>query len=250
MRVTKTEKSGTSLSVVADTEAICADSLRVVGYTRVSTGKQEDSGAGLAAQEAAIRAEVKRRGWDLQAIVTDIGSGKAMTSRVALNAALAGLDAGKVDMLLVSKLDRVSRSVADFANLLDRSVRKGWSLSMLDISVDTTTPNGKMVAGMMSVIAQWEREIIGARTKDALRARKAEGVHCGRKSVLDPNTRAYIVELRDEGLSFAAIARRLMAEQVPTALGGTHWERSTVRDVTKSVELEQELAEVRVQQAS
>jgi len=102
---------------------------RVVGYLRVSTSDQAESGAGLAAQREAIEHECRRRGWELVTIYEDTASGKSMNGRPQLRAALAELAAGNADVLMSSKLDRLSRSAVDFGQLLERARREGWSLS-------------------------------------------------------------------------------------------------------------------------
>ncbi len=122
----------------------------VIAYLRVSTEEQADSGAGLAAQEAAIRAECERRELPLLAMHTDAGvSGKSLV-RPALTAALADLDAGHGDVLMVSKLDRLTRSVHDVSGLMQRSEKAGWGLVALDAPVDTTTPAGRAMVRIPS----------------------------------------------------------------------------------------------------
>src|SRR4051812_22324091 len=92
--------------------------MQAVGYVRVSTSEQADSGLGLQAQRSAIKAEAKRRGWALVGIEEDAGaSGKSMAGRAGLEAALALVESGQAEALVVAKLDRLSRSLLDFAAL-------------------------------------------------------------------------------------------------------------------------------------
>ena len=156
----------------------------VVGYLRVSTEDQAVSGAGLAAQEAAIRAECQRRGLPLLAMHTDAGvSGKSLV-RPALTAALEDLEAGHGDVLMVAKLDRLTRSVHDASGLMMLSEKGGWGLVALDAPVDTTTPAGRAMAQILSVFAELERRLIGERTKAALAVKREQGVVLGRPKVL------------------------------------------------------------------
>jgi predicted site-specific integrase-resolvase len=91
--------------------------VKVVGYTRVSTEEQGTNGAGLDAQRTAIRAECDRRSWDLVRIHEDVLSGRSM-NRPGLQNALAACRGGEAIGLVVAKLDRLSRSIVDFGNLL------------------------------------------------------------------------------------------------------------------------------------
>ena len=202
--------------------------MRAVGYLRVSTEEQGHSGLGLAAQEATIRGEVERRGWELQHLYRDVASGKSLRGRSDMATALQVLAAGDADVLVVAKLDRLSRSVSDFAAMLALTQAEGWALNICDLGVDTTTPSGKMVAQIMMVLAEWEREMIGERTKAALRAARARGTQLGRPSNVDADTLRLIRVLRDSGKSYQGIADALTREGVPTAQGG-QWRASTVR---------------------
>ena len=202
--------------------------MRVIGYTRVSTEEQGDSRAGLEAQEAAIRAEVERRGWDLVDLRSDVASGKSLRKRDRLGETLRDLGAGQADALVVAKLDRLSRSVLDFAGIMEMAAKEGWSVVVLDLGVDTTTPNGELVANIMISMAQWERRIIGDRTKAALKAVRARGTKVGRRSNVSDETLRTIRTLRLAGLSWQKIADALEAAGTPTAQGG-RWHAATVR---------------------
>jgi len=207
---------------------------RALGYVRVSTEGQHESGAGLAAQESAIRAEAGRRGWDLELISEGHGVSGASADRPALAAALARLDAGEADVLVVAKLDRLSRSVAHGAEVMDRAKRRGWSLVALDFGLDTTTPAGEMVAAIVLATSQYERRLIGQRTREALAAKRAAGVRLGRPQALPDDVVARIVAERGEGRTLTAIGAGLEADGVPTARGGAAWHASTVRAVLGS----------------
>lgn len=202
----------------------------MIGYTRVSTGEQATKGASLAAQREALEAEAVRRGWELE-LYADAGLSGSSMDRPQLQAALAALAAGRADGLVVAKLDRLSRSVADFAALLNRSRRERWTLVALDLGIDTSTAAGELVANVMAAVSQWERRAIGDRTRVGLAQRRAEGVKLGRPVTLSPDVRQQIQELREDGLSFRAIAGHLNEQETPTAQGGRRWYASTVRGV-------------------
>jgi DNA invertase Pin-like site-specific DNA recombinase len=209
--------------------------IRAFGYVRVSTDQQSESGAGLAAQRHTIESEATRRGWQLVDVAIDAGfSGKTMANRPALAAALTAVEGGDADVLVVAKLDRLSRSVADFATLLDRAQREGWGLVALDLGVDTTTPAGELVANVMAAVSQWERRAIGQRTREGLAAKRAAGVRLGRPQVLPATVVNRIVAERKAGCTLQGIADRLTADKVPTARGGSIWRQSSVSGVLSS----------------
>ena len=204
---------------------------RVVGYVRVSTGEQAESGAGLEAQRQAIRLECDRRGWELVAIHEDAGaSGKSLKGRPALAAAIEQVESGEASGIVVSKLDRLSRSLLDFAGLIVRATKEGWNLVALDLGVDLSTPSGKFIANVMASAAEWEREIISQRTKDGLAVKRAQGVKLGRRVEISSKLEERIRLMRRQGLTLQAIADRLNGERVPTARGG-QWHPSTLTRV-------------------
>ncbi len=90
-------------------------------------------------------------------------------ARPALTTALADLDAGTGSVLMVAKLDRLSRNVHDASGLLQRAQHSGWDLVALGAPVDTTTPQGAAMAQVLAVFAELERKLIGERTKAARR---------------------------------------------------------------------------------
>jgi DNA invertase Pin-like site-specific DNA recombinase len=120
-------------------------------------------------------------------------------------------------------------SLLDFAGLMDRSGRKGWSLVALDVGVDTTTPSGEAMVGVLAVFAQFERRLIAQRTKDALAVKKAEGVRLGRPTSLPNRISKRLVRLRNCGMTYQADL--MNSEGVPTAQGGVRWYPATVRKV-------------------
>lgn len=207
----------------------------VVGYIRVSTAEQADSGAGLAAQNEAIQAAVEARGWRLVAICEDRGISGKSTRRPGLDRALRLLDHHEAQALVVAKLDRLSRSIVDFVGLMDHAQRKQWAVVALDLGVDTTTPQGEVIANIMASFAQFERRLIGQRTKDALAAKRRQGVILGRPPTLSMDLRLRLRGMRESGMTLQAIATRLNDEHVPTAQGGREWYPATVRRILLNV---------------
>lgn len=206
---------------------------RVIAYLRVSTEEQARSGAGLAAQRRALESAARERGWNIVATETDEGvSAKSMRGRDGLARALAALKAGEADVLAVSKLDRLSRSVADFCHLLDLSQREKWALSVGDIGLDTGTPVGRFTAQIIASVAELERGLIGQRTRDALAEKRAQGVKLGRRADITPETVARLQHMRADGMTYAAIADTLNQEGTPSPRGST-WHPSTIQRALK-----------------
>jgi DNA invertase Pin-like site-specific DNA recombinase len=213
---------------------------KVIGYTRVSTDEQAGSRAGLAAQRAAILAEAERRGWQLVEIIEDAGYSARDLHRPGVQTALDALREKRADTLVVAKLDRLSRSILDFAGLMDRATREHWALVALDLGVDTTSPAGEAMANVMATFAQLERRLIAQRTKEALAQKRAVGVRLGRPRQLADRVRRRIVAERAAGQTLAAIANGLNRDAVPTAQGGRRWYPSTVRAVLRGADRDAE----------
>lgn len=205
--------------------------MKVVAYTRVSTREQADTGHGIDAQRTELRRQAELRGWEIVAWAEDLGvSGKDM-KRDELSRAVKLVECGQADALVATKIDRVSRSVADFAALVCRANKRGWALVVLDIGLDLTTPMGKFTANVLCAAAELERDMISQRTKDGLAAAKAKGVRIGGPRVLPDDVADRIAELRQGGATLTAIADTLNAEGVPTAKGGDRWWPSSVRAI-------------------
>jgi len=205
-----------------------------LGYIRVSTDLQAEHGASLSAQEAVLTAEAGRRGWDVEIIREEGKSAATLTKRPKLLAVLDRLDRGEADVLLSVRLDRVSRSVVDFAAMMQRAERKGWALTFTATAIDTTDASGRFSAHVMIAAAEFERALISARTREGMQQRKAEGATFGREVAAEflPTYRR-VLDMHRDGGSLNAIARTLNAEAVPTANGGT-WYASTVRAIITS----------------
>lgn len=212
--------------------------MKMIGYVRVSTEDQATSGLGLAAQEAAIRAESERRGWELE-LVTEAGlSAATVEKRPALCEALARLARREADGLVTAKLDRLSRSVSDFSGIVEKARRERWSLVCLDLGVDTSTATGEAMAGMVAVFAQMERRLIAERTTNALRAKKAAGARLGRPRLVTDAALRRAVELHRSGLSLRAVGSQLTAEGYERPQGGA-WTAAAVQRALRSHELDQ-----------
>jgi DNA invertase Pin-like site-specific DNA recombinase len=201
----------------------------------------------LGDQEDKLGEYITGRGWIHVEHVTDPGmSGKKLQNRRALLGALERLDRGEVDVLVAAKVDRVARSTADFAALLDRADKKGWKVVLLDVDVDTSSAAGRLVVDVVSAAAQFESKRIGERVRDAHAVRKAQGKRAGQAPILPNEVRQRIYEDHVSGASLSQIARDLNSDGVPTAKGGKWWPY-TVSQVIDSVKLDAELAALAAQ---
>jgi DNA invertase Pin-like site-specific DNA recombinase len=225
---------------------------RMVAYMRVSTADQASDGYGLDAQRATIERAAAQRGWKIVEFISDAASGKN-TRREGLERALEllrpvtaqdrrrGRTMTGADGLVVAKLDRLSRSVLDFAELVARADKEGWGLVTLDPELDLSTPFGRAMANVVATFAQLEREMIGQRTREGLAAAKAKGVRLGNapgtpgQSKVPADVEQRIAAEHAAGMSLNAIARGLNADGVPTALGGRAWYPATVRGIVARV---------------
>lgn len=202
----------------------------MVLYTRVSTDEQATQGYGLDAQRAELERAAEYRRWQVAFVVRDEGASGKSLDRPGLRVALEAIARGEADGIAVAKLDRLTRSIIDFSEVLQWLEAAEADLAALDVSVDTGTPGGRMISRIVVVIAEWEREVIADRTRAGLAAKRARGESIGRPAVVDqPDLAARIATLRGEGLTLQAICDELNADRVPTPRGAAKWARSSVQ---------------------
>lgn len=210
--------------------------MKAIGYGRVSTGEQAESGHGLDAQKRAVLAYCDSRGWEVD-WRAETGSGGTMRRRPVLEAAISSLVKG--DALIVSKLDRVSRSVNDFVRLVERADKEGWLLVCLDIGVDTSTPNGAFLQHILIGVAELERRLISQRVKAALFEAKVKAGpdgyrKRGRDLSVHPSISSIIRECRSANMTLEAIAHHLNLNEIASPRGG-RWHITSVQRVLCAV---------------
>lgn len=205
---------------------------RVIAYVRVSTEGQADGGVSLDAQRAKVTAYASLYDLELVGVIEDAGESAKSLNRPGLTRALAMLDAGEVDGLLVAKLDRLTRSVRDLGTLLDRGFRDRFALLSVAEQVDTRSAAGRLVLNVLCSVAEWERETIGERTREALAHLKSEGARLGgealgwrRSEERDEAGRRIVVEARDE----AQTVRRILELRA---------QGKTMRDIADALDIE------------
>jgi DNA invertase Pin-like site-specific DNA recombinase len=221
--------------------------MKVCLYARCSTEEQSTAGVSLQTQIAKLTAYCAL--YDLEAIETIVDAGASAKSldRDGLQKALAMLRSGQADGLVVLKLDRLTRSIADWQDLIEQffSERAGRQLFSVCDSVDTRSAAGRMVLNILLTVAQWERETIGERTSQALQFKISRGERCGRlrfgydladdgKTLISNEAEQQAIglmhELRGQGLTYRAIAAELGARNIPAKQAAT-WSHAAVRQI-------------------
>ena len=224
--------------------------IRVVIYLRVSTDEQQESGLGLEAQLAACRAFAERMGWEVVAVFTDaMSGGLALEKRTVLLDALAALVKGHV--LLVAKRDRLGRGDIMTTAMIEASVKRAGATirSAAGEGTESDEPTDILMRRIIDAFGEYERLIIKARTRSALKAKKARGERYGQvpfgqrlaadgvrleRDQVEALAVALIVELRAASTSLRAIASELERQEVPTK-NGRPWKHSTVHGVLRRV---------------
>src|SRR5215468_12379768 len=217
-----------------------------LGYVRVSSEEQADSGLGLEVQRQGIAAYCAMKGLRLAEVFADpgISGGKPLASRPAGSQLLAAALKGKTPVI-VARLDRLFRSVADAANVIADFDKKGIQLVAIAESFDLCSPYGRAMAQMASVFAELERAMIQERTLNAMNVKRSRGERIsgyapfgwdfGRGGRLVPNAReqqaiARVRRLRAQGMSYCGIATRLEHEGIRPKRG-RRWAHTTVKSV-------------------
>jgi len=222
--------------------------MKVIGYVRVSTEDQAAHGVSLEAQRRKLEQYSELFDHELVDVVIDAGASAKSLKREGLSSALARLDAGEAEGLLVAKLDRLTRSVKDLGSLLDDYFRARFSLLSVADQIDTSTAAGRLVLNVLASVSEWEREAIGERTSAALQHKIANGEHVGapalgfdvvkgrlKKNKEEAATINRLRELAAEGRTLRDIAATLKEEGFKTKRGG-NWHPQTVSRVLKRLE--------------
>jgi site-specific DNA recombinase len=201
---------------------------RALGYCRVSLEKMAEHGSSLDAQRAKLAAYAELYDVDLVDVIVDAGTSAKTLDRPGLQRALGMLRRGEADALLVTKLDRLTRSVRDLGELVSGPFADGKAaLLSVGEQFDTRSAAGRLVLNILTSIGQWEREAIGERTSAVMQHMRASGAYTGGRApygfrvveggrvepVADEQvTIARARELAAEGLSLRDVAAQLAVE--------------------------------------
>ena len=210
--------------------------IQAAAYLRVSTDEQAENGYSLQMQRERITAQIAAKGWQLYRVYEDGGQSGGKLERPALQAMLNDIDAGLVQAVVVYKLDRLSRKQRDTMYLLeDVFLRQGIELVSISESLDTSSPAGRAMIGMLSVFAQLERDTITERLSGGRRQKAKAGGYAGGNAAIgytskrgqkalriDPEKSEIIRQvfaLKEKGLRLQQIADQLNAEGYTTKEG-------------------------------
>ena len=207
---------------------------KAIGYVRVSTNEQADKGSSLEAQSAKVAAYAALHDLDLVEIVVESGKSGKNLERPGMKRVLASVNRREVEVVIVPKLDRMTRSMRDLQDLIDLFAQRGVEFASVAERLDTSTANGRFFVNMLGLMAQWEREQISERTKTSMQLLKAKGRRISRLAAIGKKfVRGRVVEneseraliasvhaLRDGGLSYRAIAASLNHRGETTRGGG------------------------------
>jgi site-specific DNA recombinase len=224
------------------------DSLKVDGYIRVSTEEQSTEGVSLVLQEEKIALYCELHGLDLVKIERDAGVSAKTMDRPGVVTVLDDLNHGVVDGVVIYKLDRLTRSLRDWSDLIERyfTVKAGRLLFSVNDSIDTRTPSGLLVLDIIMSVAQWERREISFRTAAALQGKIGRGERCGRVrfghdlaadgKTLVPNPReqeaiALLKQWDEQGMTYRQMVAMLTELGIDTKNEGSIWHPTTVRQI-------------------
>jgi DNA invertase Pin-like site-specific DNA recombinase len=196
-----------------------------IGYVVLEPGDGQ-----LAQRSDELRLWCAAKGLTLSTVVHDSVAEGDQRSRPSLQWALAQIDAGAADTLVVTRLVDLSPNVTSLSPLLRWFMAGGRELVAIDLRLDTSTPEGQLAAAAVPRVGSCARDRNTARTRRGLEAARSRGGGHGRQAVADnPELQARITRMREDGMTLQAIADVLNAEGVPTLRGGTMWRPSSVQ---------------------
>jgi DNA invertase Pin-like site-specific DNA recombinase len=200
-----------------------------LGYASVPEGDQGNDS--MRRQQQEIDAICSRKGLDLLKLVRDVESrGGSDLNRPGLAYALKQLKAHDASCLVVSSLERLTRSAANLGTLVEWLDRRSARLVVVDIDLDTGTPEGRLAAKALATVGGSERQTLMQRTRKGLEAARLAQRSSGLPAVSDePALKQRIADMRAGGMTLQAIADTLNAEGVPTLRGGALWRPSSVQ---------------------
>lgn len=220
--------------------------MKAIGYTRVSTEEQAREGISLENQRTKIEAYCRLNDLELVEILEDAGRSGKDLNREGMARLIDLVKGHSIDAIVCYKLDRVSRRVKDTLTLLELIEKKNIAFHSITEKIDTKTATGKFFVNIVASMAQWERDTVSERTRDALRLKIVKGELVGHlpygfslgadgKTLLvnerEREAVLYIKELHAKGYSSRAICRELEKEGYQPI--GRRWHHQSVQNILK-----------------
>jgi DNA invertase Pin-like site-specific DNA recombinase len=221
--------------------------MQAVIYLRVSTEQQANEGVSLEAQLTKLNAWAALHDANIIGTFNDAGISGMDESRPGLAAAMQAATEHQA-ALVVYSLSRLSRSTSHCIKLADQLNKAGANLVSLSEQLDTTSAAGRMVFKMLAVLAEFERDQLAERTRNAMQHKRTKGERVGTIPFgynlaadginLEANAEQLeavdlIRQLRQSGLSYQAIADELTKRQIPTAKGNARWTQQAINRICK-----------------
>jgi DNA invertase Pin-like site-specific DNA recombinase len=198
----------------------------LIGYVRIAPRERDDERPSLDIQRRGLENAAASKGWELVRIEEDVRSGRSLR-RPGLRAALAACRAGEADGIAVARLDRLTYSLADLAELVREAVDGGYTIVSLQPAVDIASDGGRAVGEVLAEAARWQPRAIATAGR-ALTGRP------GRPSSTPAAVAERIRDLRARGMTLQAICDTLNREGVPTPRGGAEWRPTSLRSVLRA----------------
>ena len=217
-------------------------------YVRVSTEEQAQEGFSIRAQMEKLKTYAMLKEWDIYDIYPDEGiSGKNITERPQINRLIDDINSGKVNNVLVFKVDRLTRSIRDLVDLIDLFEQNKCAFNSLTESIDTNTPSGRMFLKIIGIFAEFERENISERTRLGKERKVKEGYTIAGYSIsygyvkekgqniqVIQSDEAKIVRevfemYTEKNMSMGRIAKSLNERKIPTKRNAKTWDTNTIK---------------------
>jgi DNA invertase Pin-like site-specific DNA recombinase len=211
--------------------------LPLIGYCRTSKDGGE-KGTSIEDQEHQLRAWAAMQGVEIIIRHDEGRSGGRADNRAGLQDALAEIEAGRAGGIIALDLTRLGRNALDVLSLATRAKDEGWRLGSLDVGLDTETPAGRLVQTIMAAAGEHQLAQITERNRGTAQYLRREGRP--RNGFVKANTDLgdLVLDLRDQGMSYRAVAAELEERGIPTVRGGSTWRASSVRSVEIARRLE------------
>jgi DNA invertase Pin-like site-specific DNA recombinase len=211
---------------------------RMVGYVRVGPREPREGRPDPQEQRLAIERACRERGWPLVGVEEDVRSGRTLR-RDGLRRAITACRSGAAEGIVVARLDRLTYSLADLAELVREAVRGGYGIVSLDPAVDLESDAGRAVAEVLAAAADWVPRGLPGRARLLARRTRGDGEpeaprRPGRPTSTPPELARRIRAMRASGLTLQAICDTLNGEGVPTPRGGALWRPTSLRAILRA----------------